>query len=262
MYRTRCRHITHRVGTLATTSSQVACMRNIFWWEFNHICTYIQCHAYNVRTCIPSSEVMQLATGQSLTRWVGLLLLPTTTVNSYSVHGCRPLITYVSLVALDRVVPISLRPQAVFWKMVTISITCPLVKDVYVEKCEVFTCISTAEFCVCTVIWGGGFGSNCLLTSHIILKVEQLTASHTPHIRPVEIEKFIITTQLILTFLTHALTIMLIYHIGVVVFIHRGGIRRGEIGTQIKWQGISHSWIIASDSEKKQFPSNFYNVSF
>lgn len=107
--------------------------------------------------CIPSSEVMQLATGQSLTRWVGLLLLPTTTVNSYSVHGWRPLITYVSLVALDRVVPISLCPEDVFCKTVTISITCPPVRDVYVERNVKFAPVYQLQSFVCSVIWGVWF---------------------------------------------------------------------------------------------------------
>lgn len=98
---------------------------------------------------IPSSEVMQLSTGQSLTRWVGLLLLPMATVNSYSVHGCRPPITYKSLLALDRVVPISLFPELVFCKILTISITCPLVRDVYRGKL-----VYQLQFCVyCNLSW-------------------------------------------------------------------------------------------------------------
>lgn len=225
MYRTYCRHITHRVGTLATTSSQVACMENIFWWNLT---TYV--HTYSIQCMyIPSSEVMQLSTGQSLTRWVGLLLLPMATVNSYSVHGCRPPITYESLLALDRVVPISLFPEPVFCKILTISITCPLVRDVYRGKL-----VYQLQSFVCTVIWVGGFVPNCLLTSHIILKLELLTGSHTPHTRPVEIEKFTIMTQLILVFITVCTNNYAhIPHRSGIVFIHSSGVCRGRVGTQL-----------------------------
>lgn len=90
-------------------------------------------HIY--RTCIPSSKVMQWSVGQSLTRWAGLLLLPITTENTYSVQGWRPLITYMLTVTLERVLPTSLWPEAVFHKTVT---TCPLVREVYIGKWKTF----------------------------------------------------------------------------------------------------------------------------